>query len=363
MARLRSQAMAVLANRAHLQAAAATDVVRLALDDPAWHAFVSSDPGAVPYHHPAWAGLLAECYGYAAFALTTRDGSGELAAGIPVIEVRRPLGPRRWISLPFTDALPVLGRGEREHTLLADGLRAAAARDGVEAFELRTDLRGAHRRQAAVVHALELDEDPGAVSRRFGSSVRRNISRAAKLGVVVRRAERVEDVTSVFFGLHVRTRRRLGVPVQPQRYFELLWRRLAEIGLAYALIAEADGRPVAAAIFLDWNGVVTYKYGASDESAWPLRPNNLLFWTAIREACEAGRHTFDFGRTDLDNAGLRAFKSSWGAREAPLVYSTLGGKTVAAGGARPGSLAAGFIRRSPMFVCRVTGALLYRYAA
>src|SRR5262249_17601327 len=55
-------------------------------------------------------------------------------------------------------------------------------------------------------------------------------------------------------------------------------------------------------------------------------PNHLLFWHAIRAACERGCRWFDFGRTDIGQEGLRNFKLSWGAVEEPLVYATLDGQ-------------------------------------
>jgi CelD/BcsL family acetyltransferase involved in cellulose biosynthesis len=131
------------------------------------------------------------------------------------------------------------------------------------------------------------------------------------------------------------------------------------------LIAEASGRPVAAAVFLDWRDTVIYKFGASDTSAWPLRPNHLLFWHAIRTACEQGSRWFDFGRTDADQEGLCSFKRSWGAVEKPLVYRALGSGTERAPATQ--GLAARMleqaIRHSPPLLCRATGEMLYRYTA
>ena len=50
----------------------------------------------------------------------------------------------------------------------------------------------------------------------------------------------------------------------------------------------------------------------------------------IRWACEAGFHTLDFGRTDVDNEGLRSFKRSWGASEVELAYTYLADRTARA---------------------------------
>jgi len=154
------------------------------------------------------------------------------------------------------------------------------------------------------------------------------------------------------------------VPVQPRRFFELLWSELAGSGSAFILLADAGGREaVAGALFLTGLGTTIYKFGASELDSLPLRPNHLIFWTAIQEACARGDDRFDFGRSDLDNPGLRAFKSGWGADERPLRYSTLApGAGEGAGGLASRALSVA-IRRGPPWVCRRTGEALYRYAA
>lgn len=227
----------------------------------------------------------------------------------------------------------------------------------------RVEAEGWSTSASAVIHVLELDADPERVRRGFSrSQVVRNIARGEREGVEVRAAS-TPDQLDEFYGLHARTRRRQGVPVQPRRFFDLLWARLLEPGLGTILLAYRGETALAGALFLSWNGSTIYKYGASDPEGWPLRPNHLLFWRAIRDACLRGDHRFDFGRTDLDNSGLRAFKSGWGARERPLIYSTL---ALQALDGRPGlaeRVLGATIRRGPSWVCRGAGELVYRYAA
>jgi CelD/BcsL family acetyltransferase involved in cellulose biosynthesis len=109
--------------------------------------------------------------------------------------------------------------------------------------------------------------------------------------------------------------------------------------------------------------VIVYKYGASDPAFWGHRPNNLLFWHAIRWGCEHGYTSLDWGRTDFDNAGLREFKTGWGAVEEPLAYSVIANQAPTAGSGRITRAMARVIRRSPPWVCRAMGEVLYRYAA
>jgi hypothetical protein len=82
-------------------------------------------------------------------------------------------------------------------------------------------------------------------------------------------------------------------------------------------------------------------------------------WTAIQQACEQGFRYFDMGRTDLDNEGLRKFKGRWGAKETPLYYASLktNSKIVVEG--RLSRLMHFVIQRSPTWMCRLTGELLY----
>jgi CelD/BcsL family acetyltransferase involved in cellulose biosynthesis len=341
------------------------DVI-LRLTDPRWKDFVTEHPGATPFHHPDWADLVADCYGFRAFALATTDDRGAIRAGLPVVEVRRLRGGAKWVSLPYTDYCPPLASGRREEEELASALRRASWSSGVGRVEVRGPLAGAPAAsRTALRHLLLLDDDPAGVYAGFHrSQVQRSIRRAEREGLTVRSAAHPSDLADTFYRLHLRTRRRQGVPVQPRRFFRLLWERVISKGLGSVLIVEASGQPVAAAVFLTWNGTVIYKFGASEASAWPMRPNHLLFWHAIRTACEQGHRWFDFGRTDLGHTGLRAFKLSWGALEEPLVYRTLGGPEPSPeADGRAARVLGSVIRRSPLLVCRAAGETLYRYIA
>jgi CelD/BcsL family acetyltransferase involved in cellulose biosynthesis len=339
----------------------------LDLTGPCWGGFVAGHPDAMPFHHPCWAQLVADCYGFRAFALATRDAAGAIRAGLPMVEVRHLGSGPKWVSLPYTDYCPpLISKGQEEGQLVA-ALQQASRAAGVRRVEIRAAVSGGSvAGPAALRHVLALNRDPAEIYAGFHrSQVQRSIRRAEREGLTVRQATRPEDLVDTFYRLHLRTRRRQGVPVQPRRFFRLLWENAISTGLGSVLIVEASARPIAAAVFLAWNGTVIYKFGASDASTWSLRPNHLLFWHAIRAACEQEYRWFDFGRTDADQAGLRNFKLSWGAAEEPLVYRTLSGKSEAAPAteAMAARMLSPLIRRGPLLLCRAVGESLYRYVA
>ena len=343
--------------------------VVLELDDERWAGFVRSCPDALPFHHAAWGSLVAECYGHRAIALALLDSEG-VVAGSPAIEIRnRFTGRKRWVSLPFTDHCPPLARDSRGLDALFAALDDLRRDAGVSTLEIRSELPlpGLSDEPHAYLHTIDLTIGKDALFQSFDrSQVQRSIRRSVRDGVLLRRGEREQDVTHTYHGLHVDTRRRHGIPTQPRRFFQLVWKRLLEPGLGFLSLAYTGGEPVAGAIFLiDGGHTISYKYAASDPRFWGVRPNHAVIWDGISWGCENGFRQFDFGVTHLPDESLRAFKSRWAAREQTVVDARLGDRRRARH-AMPAAARQGaslVIRHGPRWVCRGLGAALYRYAA
>jgi CelD/BcsL family acetyltransferase involved in cellulose biosynthesis len=334
------------------------------IHDPSWRAFVESRPEATIFHLPAWSTLLAATYGYRSFVLAETDTDGQIVAGLPVIEVRSPVTGRRFASLPFTDYCPPLGRDAASLTRLSNGLSQwweSAGRPRVEIRGAFPSIEGAQSVTVAVRHTLELGSSTERLLQQTRRDTRASILRARRDGVEVRLSRSPADLAT-FYGLHLKTRRRLGVPIQPRRFLERLWTSVIEPGNGFAILASSGREPIAGAIFLAWNGQLIYKYSASDSAYWKLRPTKLVLWSAIAWGCRHGYRLIDFGKTDVENSGLRDFKSSWGSTEVPLTYSYLGASPAPAGGFAART-AAWVIRSSPPIVCRMIGELLYPHFA
>ena len=347
----------------------------LALDDQRWCAFVRSHPQALIFHQPEWGRAVSSTYGWQAFVLAQLGTEGRIDAGIPVISLRDLRRRERWVSLPFSDLCPPLLSDSTSASEFARSLEQARLDAGVVAFEVRGALVGFRHRQhrPAVLHTTALSPDADELFARFHrSQVQRNIRRAEREQMHVRELTGRHDFVDVFYRLHAQTRRRQGMPVQPHRFFDALWEHLfagetAERPARLVLV-DIPGTPaIAGALLLAGPRTLTYKYGASDAAFWRLRPNHLLFAYALRRACEAGFERFDWGRSDLEDRGLREFKSGWAAAETDLVHTTLSADEgpAATGGEQGVAMhtARALLRHAPVLACRAAGELFYRFAA
>lgn len=169
----------------------------------------------------------------------------------------------------------------------------------------------------------------------------------------------------VFYALLCQTRRRHGLPAQPFRFFAHIHRHILAPNHGQIVIARQGSRAVAAAVFFHFGGQAIYKFGASDERLQHLRANNRVMWDAIKWHAGQGFTSLDFGRTSLDNAGLRKFKLGWGAVERRIDYVRHDLRTGSF--ATVPDAAAGWhnhiFRLLPVSLSRLAGSVLYRHVA
>jgi CelD/BcsL family acetyltransferase involved in cellulose biosynthesis len=124
------------------------------------------------------------------------------------------------------------------------------------------------------------------------------------------------DAVHTFHRLHVGLRKhKYRLLAQPIGFFERIWTEFAEDGGCVTLLARAREEVVAAAMFLEWDGVLYYKFGASEAEHLGLRPNDAIYWSAIQRAARRGLRSVDWGVSDLDQPGLVAFKRKWASAE------------------------------------------------
>lgn len=334
------------------------------LGDPDWDASLDRWPDATPFHASSWLRTLAECYGHRFHAAESPVDAGQPASRLLLGEVRSPLLGARLVALPFSDFAPPLGGGEYSEPWVA-----AACEQGARLGCRYVEFRGLPGLAASVpsfsrywAHELDLTLGESRLWTALAPPVRTAVRRAEKSGISVRVLPSAEAVAD-YYRLHCLTRRRHGAPPQPWSFFSALARNLIIPGLGFVALgyAPGDSVPCAGAVFLTGRPQVVYKFGASDERGRLLRVNNLLMWRSIQHLVQTGAWSLHFGRTDLDQPGLRRFKLGWGARESTLSYFRAAAMTrvFCPEPARREGVAAMLCRLLPLPVARLAGRLLY----
>jgi hypothetical protein len=331
--------------------------------DERWEAYLSANQGATVFHHPAWSYLLAESYSYKPFVLAKFNSQGGIQGGIPLIRIKSLGNKQRLVSLPFTDHCSPLYDEPSTLEDLTDHLVRLSREDQISRIDLRSDYSphsGVDKYSNYVLHRIGLAPDESIVSSRIKPKHFRQVKVAEQRGVRIERGYDKQFIKQ-FYRLHLLTRRRKGVPVQPWKFFDLLGDYLTQQGLGFILLAYKDQECVAGAVFLHWNKTLVYKYSASTEKARPLLAMDLLLWTAIQWGCENGYDWMDMGRTNNEDDGLKYFKRRWGAEEISLEYSRISEDAHSPGAGSWAKRVQPIIQRSPLWVCRAAGELLYRY--
>lgn len=332
--------------------------------DPQWDETVSSFADANTFHTSSWAKTLKLSYRYQPLYAVWEKG-GQPVCLVPLMEIKSILTGRRGVSLPFTDWCPIISDGSLSHSDLLEELMVKGNSRKWKTLELRESEEPVAEDSASsayLVHELDLKPGEDDLFGQFRGSTKRNIRKAAKLGVTI-----VEDNSpggmKEFCRLNVITRRDHGLPPQPAVFFNNLYKNIISQGGGRILLAKHENCTVAASIYLCFNGKALYKYGASDRSQQHLRANNLLMWEAIRRYAGEGARSLHFGKTDSDQSGLLQFKRGWGAEERGLQYHKF---RLPKGDLEPyESLTFGIhnriFSRMPLISLEMIGKLLYRH--
>lgn len=331
-----------------------------------WDATLGQFAAATFFHTAAWARVLHGTYGYQPLYFT-EVASGRFVSLLPVMEIDSWLTGRRGISLPFTDECAPLGDDAVSFQHLLEQILVQAGKRGWKYWEGRggrSFMGDAPASTSFYGHRLVLLADEAALFARVDSSVRRAVRKAEQSGLSIEFSQEMAAVRD-FHVLLGKTRQRHGVPVQPFDFFANIQRHVLAEKQGWVVLARQGGIPVAGAVFFHFGRGAIYKFGASDEAFQHLRANNLVMWSAIKRYASEGFTSFDFGRTSLDNEGLRRFKLGWGTQENLVEYfrhDSKAGRFVTARDESSGWHNHVF-RRMPRFLSRFVGRVLYKHIA
>ncbi len=336
------------------------------LDIADWDALLvrSGDPDF--FHTSGWARVLSGTYGFKPLYVAGFRGD-RLSLLMPLMEVRGFFGRRRAVCLPFTDhCAPFFSeKGDLEEAVrFALGLGTEGGWRSIEWRDADGLGSAVPASESFLGHDLDLRLTEEALWGRLREANRRNIKQAVREGVTVEFGRTAEALAG-FCRLNGLTRKRHGLPPQPDAFFAALLEHILVPGLGDVVSAHRDGRLLAASMFFRFESQAVFKYGASDPAAHAWRPNNLIMWEAIRRYRELDVRTLSLGRTEPANEGLLRYKRAWGAKERPLSYFRydLSEQAFMTKGpaSRRSQASAKLLSHLPLGLLRAIGKLAYRY--
>jgi len=325
-----------------------------------WRSALAGLSGATFYHCEPWIESVRGTYGLH-LDVATLHREGELRAAA-VFARSRGLRSTRLVSLPFSDCGEPLAIDDEAR---ADFMRAMLASHKSGSIELRGVAGPAPWKNVDCFNhwTLDLKRPFSEVNAGFGRTVRGGVKRALKENV---RIDHGTDASYMarFFDLQLMTRRRLGVPPQPFKFFATVREKFSGSGSVEVWFATLDGRDQAGLVLLRTGDQLCYKWGARVENGHP-GANHLLV-ASMLEAHAGKAAAIDFGRCDMRNQGLVRSKADIGCVVRPLPYAFYPSaprnisSEVLSG---PAKVLSSVWKRLPLPVTRVLGEVLYRYMA
>jgi hypothetical protein len=320
---------------------------------------------ALIYHTLDWQNVIQETYGYTPHYIVAGD-ENRVRGLLPLFAVNSLLTGRHLSAIPFSHHVPVLYESKDVLRGLVERARKLAIQKGYRYIEIRGSAKalaelGFEASSHNWITVLNLEVGEQSLWDNLRSSVRRNVRKARRNHLVIRRGKHPADFDS-FYRLVLETRRYQGVPPYPKRLFGIL-QTMPQARLHLAL---QEDDILAGIITLCYGKHVIYAYGASTKNREKLglRPNDLLFWHVISEAYEEGFREFDFGTTPKGLPGLLRFKENWGGRSEEIAYSywlnTAKRIPIVDRDSKVMRWASHVIRKMPVFAVQLVGEVLFR---
>lgn len=271
-----------------------------------WNQFVTSHPNTHLLQTGEW-GELKSAFGWK----PVRVVSGE--RGVQILFRKLPLGftigyiPKAVVSDQWSAVGQEIDEVCRKHRAIFYKLEPDAWQDvavnmasQITNYKLRTS---PHNIQPPRTILIDISSNEEEILARMKQKTRYNIRLAERKGVIVR----AWDDLPAFHKMMLITGGRDQFGVHSFEYYKHAYELMHPKGMCEILVAEYEGKPLAA-IFVAWNGKrAYYLYGASTDEERNRMPTYLLQWEAMKWAKARGCEEYDlWGVPDEDEATLEA---------------------------------------------------------
>jgi serine/alanine adding enzyme len=269
-----------------------------------------------------WRTVYEKTLGLKTFYLMVSGKDHEVRGLCPLVLMRSPWIARGdfLISLPYMTRAGMCARDGKSRSLVLDLIKEKAGELKAGFVELRELSAGEDSavfpdNREHIQMMLELPqlwvEYEKAIAPRL-----RQVKKARQAGLTVKRG-RGEELLNDFYRVFSQRMKELVFPVYPKDYFKNIlevFPARAELFMVYN-----QSTPLGGMLLFRYKEVCSAPYVATLIKGQESHPNQLLYYSAIRQAWEEGFRFFDFCRSQV-GSGTYNFKSQWKAKPRELVY-------------------------------------------
>lgn len=281
-----------------------------------WCQYVARTETSVFSHEIGWKTVVEKTYAHKAYYLIAyRDG--EVAGVLPLFFVRSKIFGRFLVTSPFLTFGGILSDDEKIASALVNEGARLAVRKKAKYIETKNsspceDLPISVTKYFSLILDLQAGEE-SIWKTKLHSMTKRNIKKAKKFGVEVLQGLSFVDE---YYHINNENMRRLGTPAHSKAFFQNI---ISAFPDSVLLMAKLNNKFIGGMLLVKHKDTMLMPWTASLPNCLSLRPNNLLYWEAIRLACSTGFKYLDFGRSKWDSGTFR-FKSQYGAEPVQLFY-------------------------------------------
>jgi len=332
---------------------------REANTDGAWGRIVGQLSHSGLAHAPEWFTVIQKAYGHEPLYLRGEDSNG-CPGVLPAFIVRRPVIGTVISSMPYLDAGGPSSASHELSDLLVERLFQEARRIGARRVELRCTRRlnlDVEPQEHKVIMTLPLPAESDRLWRQLDGSVRNQVRKAERSGLSAETgaAEKLE----AFYDIFAVRMRDLGSPVHARDFFREVLEAFGS--RARIVLVRKSDTVVGGLLALAFGDRLAVPWAACLKEHFSSCPNMLLYWEALRSACDEGFRSFDFGRSTR-GSGTYLFKQQWGATAEPLCWYTFPGAALSGRTAGRGAdLAVTLWQRLPLPVTNHLGPRIRKY--
>ena len=290
-----------------------------AKDRGAWDSYVVAARESNCYHQIGWKEVIEKSFGHATYYLLSEDAKHNIDGILPFVQLKSLLFGNFMVSLPYFNYGGVCAeRIETMQELLNHAIQIAKGR-GVTHLEMRHTRHMDERlpvRTTKVAMHLTLPKDPNDLWKSFPAKLRTQVQRPTKEGMSASIGRETE--LDNFYHVFSSNMRDLGTPVYSKDFFRNILRVFPHSTWICTVFSK-DNEPVASGFLVGFRETMEIPWASSLRRYDRFSPNMLLYWSALKLACEKGYTIFDFGRS-TPGEGTYKFKEQWGAKPVQLYW-------------------------------------------